>query len=331
MPANGVLNEGVDGSYPGVTGLTDAALNEKLRRMLGGAVPGAIKDPDGDWRPFMPVGRRVLLPGRGTTFVREIEGPPGAPTVVLLHGFMASAGLNWFRAFEELGKEFHVLAPDLRGHARGLRSRRHVRLADCADDLAVMLDQLGTGPVIAAGYSMGGPVAQLLWRRHPERVNGLVFCATSARLQDTYGTEPLTDVYLAALSAVARTTDQLAAIPSAGARLLRRGSCPSARELPRVGGRGIPAARRADAGGVGPHLGALRLERLDRRSRRADVGRDDHARPPGAARRAGAARHTRSTAPRSSSSTPATSCAPARPSASRCWLRCAASRPAPSA
>ena len=222
MPPKGAQTEGLDGAHPSAAGLTDAALGQKVRRALGSAVPGAIKDPDGDWRPFMPVGRRVLLPGRGTTFVREVQGPPGAPTVVLLHGFMASAGLNWFRAFEELGREFHVLAPDLRGHARGLRSRRHVRLADCADDLAVMLEQLGTGPVIAAGYSMGGPVAQLLWRRHPERVKGLVFCATSARLSDTYGTEPLTDVYLAALSAVARTTDQLAAIPAAGARVLRR-------------------------------------------------------------------------------------------------------------
>jgi 3-oxoadipate enol-lactonase len=30
------------------------------------------------------------------------------------------------------------------------------------------------------GYSMGGPVAQLLWRRHRDLVDGLVLCATSA-------------------------------------------------------------------------------------------------------------------------------------------------------
>ena len=45
-------------------------------------------------------GRRVELPGRGTTFVREVPGPPGAPTVLLLHGWLASGGLNWFQAFE---------------------------------------------------------------------------------------------------------------------------------------------------------------------------------------------------------------------------------------
>ena len=38
---------------------------------------------------------------------------------------------------------------------------------------------LGHDEVVAVGYSMGGPIAQLLWRRHPERVRGLVLCATS--------------------------------------------------------------------------------------------------------------------------------------------------------
>ena len=54
-----------------------------------------------------------------------------------------------------------------------------MRLADCADDVAALVEELGTGKVIAAGYSMGGPVAQLLRRRHPDKVAGLVLCATA--------------------------------------------------------------------------------------------------------------------------------------------------------
>jgi 3-oxoadipate enol-lactonase len=131
--------------------------------------------------PPLPLGERLELPGRGTTFVRHVAGPPGAPTVVLLHGWIASGGLNWFNAFEPLSQRYEVVAPDLRGHGRGLRTRRRFRLADCADDVAAVIEQLGTGPVIAVGYSMGGPVAQLLWRRHPELVSGLVLCATSYR------------------------------------------------------------------------------------------------------------------------------------------------------
>lgn len=137
--------------------------------------------PPGTPQPDLPLGRRIELPGRGTTFVRDVPGPPGARTVVLLHGLIASGGLNWFQAFGPLGKHFRVLAIDHRGHARGLRTRKRFRLADCADDVAALLDALDIDDAIAVGYSMGGPIAQLLWKRHPEKVSGLVLCATADR------------------------------------------------------------------------------------------------------------------------------------------------------
>jgi 3-oxoadipate enol-lactonase len=40
-------------------------------------------------------------------------------------------------------------------------------------------EALGVKHFIAVGYSMGGPIASLAWRRHPERVIGLVLCATA--------------------------------------------------------------------------------------------------------------------------------------------------------
>jgi 3-oxoadipate enol-lactonase len=195
-------------------------VSDLLRLLLSDAVPDAVVRGDGRIGPAVPLGRRVRLAGRGTTFFREIAGPPGAPTLVLLHGFMASGGLNWFRTFDELSREFHVIAPDLRGHARGIRSRRHVRLADCADDVAALIDELGTGKVIAAGYSMGGPVAQLLWKRHPDKVAGLVLCATATEF--SFGSRRVTDAYLASLAGMTRVAGQLAAVPAAGANLLRR-------------------------------------------------------------------------------------------------------------
>lgn len=131
--------------------------------------------------PPIPLGRRIELPGRGTTFFREVAGPPGAPTVLLLHGLVASGGLNWFQAFDPLAQHFRVIAIDHRGHGRGIRSWRRFRLADCADDAAALLDELGIDQALAVGYSMGGPIAQLLWQQHPDKVAGLVFCATSDR------------------------------------------------------------------------------------------------------------------------------------------------------
>ena len=105
--------------------------------------------------------------------------PDAATTVLLVHGWFASAGLNWAPSFDPLGEHFRVVAPDLRGHGRGIRSRQPFRLEDCADDLAALVEQLGCGPVVVVGYSMGGPVAQLLWHRRPDLVAGLVLCSTT--------------------------------------------------------------------------------------------------------------------------------------------------------
>jgi 3-oxoadipate enol-lactonase len=119
------------------------------------------------------------LAGRGTTFVRELPGPPGAPTIALLHGWTATADLNWFTAFRSLGRRFRVVAMDHRGHGRGIRSSKPFRLTDCADDVVALADLLGIERIIPVGYSMGGPIALLLWQRHPELVRALVLEATA--------------------------------------------------------------------------------------------------------------------------------------------------------
>ena len=161
------------------------------------------------------MGRRVELAGRGTTFVREVAGPgEGAPTLLLLHGWLASGGLNWFRVFDPLGEHFRIVAPDLRGHGRGIRSGRRFRLADCADDVSVLLDELGTGPVIAVGYSLGGPVAQLLWRRHPEQVRGLVLCATAHNLMPGVRESLIFSSAMAALAGTTRAGQLAARLPA---------------------------------------------------------------------------------------------------------------------
>ena len=184
-------------------------------------IPEPWPGPDGAPRPPIPLGRRVELRGRGTTFVREVAGPADAPTLVLLHGWLASGGLNWFRVFEALGTEFNVLAPDLRGHARGLRSRDAFRLSDCADDVAALLGELTTGPVLVAGYSMGGPVALLLSRRHPELVSGLVLCAAAPRFPlGVAGGRPI-GAALGAVASGARFGGRLAHVPLAPLRAVR--------------------------------------------------------------------------------------------------------------
>ncbi|HEY6398676.1 MAG TPA: alpha/beta fold hydrolase, partial [Solirubrobacteraceae bacterium] len=68
--------------------------------------------------------RTVLVQGRGEFFLRDSgETDAARPTVMLLHGWMVTADLNWHTAYDPLVQAgYRVLAIDHRGHGRGLRS-----------------------------------------------------------------------------------------------------------------------------------------------------------------------------------------------------------------
>jgi 3-oxoadipate enol-lactonase len=69
-----------------------------------------------------------------------------------------------------------VVVFDQRWHGQGISAPRFL-LEDCADDVAALADALGVGTFVPVGYSMGSAVAQLVWRRHPHRLDGLVLGA----------------------------------------------------------------------------------------------------------------------------------------------------------
>ena len=130
--------------------------------------------------PELLPGRLVLVPQRGEFFVRHsAHADSNAPVVLLLHGWTASSDLNYFTAYNDLSKVATVIGIDHRGHGRGLRPDVDFTLEDCADDAAAVCAALGVTRVTAVGYSMGGPIAMLLARRHPQLVASLVLAATA--------------------------------------------------------------------------------------------------------------------------------------------------------
>ena len=126
-----------------------------------------------------PVTRLAELPGRGVTRVWQCAGPPGAGTLMLIHGVTFTAALNWGKVFAPLAAHFRVIAADLRGHGDGIRAGSRFRLEDCADDVAALAGALGIGRFVAVGYSMSGMIAQLVYRRHAQLLSGLVLCSTA--------------------------------------------------------------------------------------------------------------------------------------------------------
>lgn len=163
------------GAHPAVR--REARWAGRFARPLRQSVPQAPVPPS------LPPGRVIDLPGRGEVFVRDSGG--AGPAVLLLHGWTASADINFFPVYAPLAASYRVIALDQRGHGRGMRSAEPFRLEDCADDADALCGQLGAGRVIAVGYSMGGPVALLLARRHPGRVAALVLQATALEWRHT--------------------------------------------------------------------------------------------------------------------------------------------------
>ncbi len=136
--------------------------------------------------PWLPPGHTTVLPGRGEVFYRHHRhADPATPTVLLLHGWTASADLQFFTAYEELAQHCSFIGVDHRGHGRGLRSASAFTLEDAADDAAALVQHLALGPVITVGYSMGGPISMLLAQRHPTLVSGMVVQATALEWRAT--------------------------------------------------------------------------------------------------------------------------------------------------
>jgi 3-oxoadipate enol-lactonase len=155
--------------------------------------------------PWLPEARLVQVQGRGEFFVRvHRHADPGAPTLMMFHGWTATADLQYFPAYEALAERYSFVAIDHRGHGRGLRTEEPFTLEAAADDAAAVLEVLGIPRVITVGYSMGGPISMWFARRHRERVQGLAVQATALEWSATLS-ERMTWLWLPVLGATLRS------------------------------------------------------------------------------------------------------------------------------
>ncbi|WP_421738070.1 alpha/beta fold hydrolase [Caulobacter sp.] len=102
---------------------------------------------------------RVEIRACDLTLVADIEGPEGAPTVVLLHGG-GQTRHSWADAMRALAaRGYRVISYDARGHGdSGWSAAGAYRLDDRAEDLAAVLH--GTRASFAlVGASLGGATA----------------------------------------------------------------------------------------------------------------------------------------------------------------------------
>jgi 3-oxoadipate enol-lactonase len=96
--------------------------------------------------------------------------------VVFLHAFPLDRSM-WAPQVGALVRQARCVAPDLRGLGQS-GVAPPFSMDQYADDVAGLLDTLGTEPAVVVGLSMGGYIAFAFWRRHRTKVRALVLADT---------------------------------------------------------------------------------------------------------------------------------------------------------
>ena len=101
-------------------------------------------------------------------------GNPGAPPLLLVHGGRDHCR-NWDWVASALRKDWHILAPDLRGHGDSQWSPDgSYSVAAYIYDLAQLIHQQELAPVTIIAHSLGGMLTLRYAGIYPENVRGLV-------------------------------------------------------------------------------------------------------------------------------------------------------------
>jgi pimeloyl-ACP methyl ester carboxylesterase len=93
--------------------------------------------------------------------------------VVLIHGGLLSSAM-WEPLLPTLTNDLRVITPDSRGHGRSTDPAGLMSFPQIADDVAVLISELGLDRPVVGGYSDGGQVALELGARHPDVAGALI-------------------------------------------------------------------------------------------------------------------------------------------------------------
>ncbi|MEV0412474.1 alpha/beta fold hydrolase [Streptomyces sp. NPDC050448] len=123
----------------------------------------------------------VRIPGGDIHVVQD--GPPDAPTVVLLHGLGGST--TWWDPVLPALRDLHVVRVDLLGHGGSAKPADGYGIAEQARRVGTALDRLGVRRATVVGHSTGGAVATSLAEQRRDLVGAIALIDSGPRL-DAY-------------------------------------------------------------------------------------------------------------------------------------------------
>lgn len=107
----------------------------------------------------------------GVTFGLDDRGE-GSPAFVFIHGWACDRSC-WSAQMEEFSRDHRCIAVDLRGRG-DTAAVPPFGVGRALEDVAALIRELGIGPAILVGHSLGGIIALAVNGRYPDLVLGVV-------------------------------------------------------------------------------------------------------------------------------------------------------------
>lgn len=143
----------------------------------------------------------MLASATGAQLYVEQQGNPGAPVVILTHGWAMDSTI-WYYAKRDLARDFRVISWDLPGMGKSKPATPSaIGLSEFAQDLRSVMALAGDRPVVLVGHSIGGMTIQTLANQDPAFFNRHV--AGTVLVNTTY-TNPLKTMILSPLAQAIR-------------------------------------------------------------------------------------------------------------------------------
>lgn len=107
------------------------------------------------------------------TYTEYGEGTP----IIFIHGLGSKKEAWTSQRF--LARKYRVITPDLRGHGE-TKTEDDISVKNFAKDILELMDYLELSSAVVCGLSLGGIIAQELYKQAPSRIQKLVLANTTS-------------------------------------------------------------------------------------------------------------------------------------------------------
>ncbi|ULP73363.1 Haloalkane dehalogenase [Nodularia sphaerocarpa UHCC 0038] len=102
-----------------------------------------------------------------------LEWNQGEEPLLLLHG-LADNAFVWSGLADDLAADYHIVAPDMRGHGESSKPEDDYTFESAIADLEALMDHLGWSSAHVVSHSWTGKLAAIWARKNPARLRSMI-------------------------------------------------------------------------------------------------------------------------------------------------------------